>query len=132
MTAMPSSGIVGQFLFIGASPDTRAPVYTKEHSANGANGRAIDSMRPPLILLMSSGRGGMFRFFAATFFLSVFSMGIGVRPLMAQLGTATISGVVTDSTGATIAGASIAAVNVETGFRRQTVTNQIGQYNLPG
>ena len=53
-------------------------------------------------------------------------------PLAAQLGTATISGAVTDSTGATIAGASIAAVNVETGFRRQTATNAIGQYNLPG
>ena len=50
----------------------------------------------------------------------------------AQLGTATISGAVTDSSGAAVVGASIGAVNTETGFRRQTVANAIGQYNLPG
>src|SRR5262249_30986538 len=50
----------------------------------------------------------------------------------AQLGTATISGVISDSTGATVAGASITAVHAETGFRRQTASNPIGQYNLPG
>ena len=61
----------------------------------------------------------------------VLSIGIGVQPLAAQLGTATISGVVTDTTGAAVAGASITAVNTETGFRRQTVSNPIGQYNVP-
>src|SRR5262249_4556008 len=44
----------------------------------------------------------------------------------------TISGVVNDSSGAAIAGASITVVNVEPSFRRQTVSNPIGQYNLPG
>jgi hypothetical protein len=63
--------------------------------------------------------------------VSVFATGIAIRPLAAQLGTATISGVVSDSTGAAIAGASITAIHVETGFRRQTLSNPIGQYNLP-
>ena len=52
--------------------------------------------------------------------------------LRAQLGTATISGNVTDSTGAVVLGASVTAVNSATGFRRQTTSNEQGQYNLPG
>src|SRR4051794_7330566 len=53
-------------------------------------------------------------------------------PLSAQLGTATISGNVTDSSGAVIVGAAIKAVNNGTAFVRQTTSNQQGQYNLPG
>ena len=54
------------------------------------------------------------------------------RPALAQLGTATISGNVTDSTGAVVVDASVTAVNNATGFRRQTTSNDQGQYNLPG
>ena len=54
------------------------------------------------------------------------------RPASAQLGRATISGVVTDSTGAVVTGASVTVVHVDTGFRRTTVSSAIGQYNLPG
>ena len=54
------------------------------------------------------------------------------RPALAQLGTATISGNVTDSTGAVLVGATVTAVNNATGFRRQTISNELGQYNLPG
>jgi hypothetical protein len=54
------------------------------------------------------------------------------RPAAAQLGTATISGKVTDATGAVVVGASVTAVNNDTGFRRQTTSNELGQYNLPG
>ena len=53
-------------------------------------------------------------------------------PAAAQLGTATISGIVTDSSGAVIVGATIGAVNNGTNFRRQTISNEQGQYNLPG
>jgi hypothetical protein len=56
----------------------------------------------------------------------------GVHPLAAQLGTATISGSVRDSTGAVIVGASVTAVNTATGFRRPTISNELGQYSLPG
>ncbi len=52
-------------------------------------------------------------------------------PLAAQLGTATISGNVTDTSGAVVVGASVTAVNTGTGFRRQTLSNDQGQYNLP-
>jgi len=48
---------------------------------------------------------------------------INTNSAFAQLGTATISGNVTDSTGAVVVGASITAVNNGTGFRRQTVSN---------
>ena len=50
----------------------------------------------------------------------------------AQLGTATISGNVTDSSGATVAGAAVVALNAANGFRRQTTSSQSGQYSLPG
>ena len=70
----------------------------------------------------------MSRFIAGLAIASALAVGI----CRAQLGTATISGVVTDSSGAAVAGASISAVNSETGFRRQTLSNTLGQYNLPG
>jgi len=54
------------------------------------------------------------------------------RPALAQLGTATISGNVTDSTGAVVVGASVKAVNNATGFRRETASTEQGQYHLPG
>ena len=50
----------------------------------------------------------------------------------AQLGTATISGTVTDSSSAIVVGATVTAVNNGTGFQRQTVSGDQGQYNLPG
>lgn len=53
-------------------------------------------------------------------------------PLYGQLGTATISGNVVDATGAVVPGSNITATNTETGFRRQTQANTLGQYNLPG
>src|SRR5688572_5863383 len=64
--------------------------------------------------------------------LGVVLLSVLVRPLAAQLGTATISGNVTDSTGAVIVNASVTAVNNDTGFRRQTTSNEQGHYNLPG
>ncbi len=54
------------------------------------------------------------------------------QPVLAQLGTATISGNVIDPTGAVVVGVSVTAVNSERGFVRNTVTNSLGQYNLPG
>ena len=48
-------------------------------------------------------------------------------PASAQLGTATISGNVTDSSAAIVVGASVTAVNNATGFRRQTISNEQGR-----
>ena len=67
--------------------------------------------------------------FSVTLVLSLSTL---VGSLYAQLGTATISGNVTDSSSAIVVGASVTAVNTATGFRRQTVSNEDGQYNLPG
>lgn len=43
---------------------------------------------------------------------------------------ASISGVIRDASGAALAGATIAASNVETGFARQAVTDERGEYDL--
>ncbi len=67
--------------------------------------------------------------FSVTLVLSLSTL---VGSLYAQLGTATISGNVTDSSSAIVVGANVTAVNTATGFRRQTVSNEDGQYNLPG
>ena len=49
-----------------------------------------------------------------------------------QLGTATISGAVSDSSGAVVAGATITVINTANDFRRVTQSNNAGQYSLPG
>jgi hypothetical protein len=56
---------------------------------------------------------------------------LAVAPAMAQLGTATISGTVTDKSGAVVVGASINAANQATGFTRSTASAGNGQFNLP-
>ena len=61
-----------------------------------------------------------------------FSLALAASPAFAQLGTATISGNVTDATGAVVVGAAIRVVSAERGFRRETRVNDQGQYNLPG
>ena len=62
----------------------------------------------------------------------VFFFALAATPALAQLGTATISGNVTDATGSVVVGASIRVVNTDTGFRRETRANDLGQYNVPG
>src|SRR3990167_5382266 len=49
----------------------------------------------------------------------------------AQTTTATISGTVTDVTGAVLPGASVRSTNVETGISRATVADAAGRYRLP-
>src|SRR5438309_3986974 len=51
-------------------------------------------------------------------------------PSFAQRITASIRGTVTDSTGAVVPGASVAAKNEDTGFTRTTVTNGAGAYSF--
>jgi hypothetical protein len=62
-------------------------------------------------------------------------IGILIQPLLAvllwaQTDRATISGTVTDSTGALIPGVTVTATNVDTGIRTNAVTNQAGIYSL--
>src|SRR2546428_5418208 len=59
---------------------------------------------------------------------SVFLLLLFVSIAFAQLDTGTISGTVSDQTGAAIPGASVAIKNVETGIVRRLVTNEAGRY----
>jgi hypothetical protein len=54
-----------------------------------------------------------------------------VRRLGAQAVTGTISGTVTDASGAVIAGANIEVKNVATGATQTTVTGDLGRFNVP-
>jgi hypothetical protein len=51
--------------------------------------------------------------------------------LLAQAGRASISGVVTDSTGAVAPGVSVTATNTSTNFSESALTNEVGVYRLP-
>jgi hypothetical protein len=62
----------------------------------------------------------------------VISLLIALQSMRARLGTATISGSVRDPSSAVVAGASITAVNTATGFKRETVSNALGEFNPPG
>ncbi len=57
--------------------------------------------------------------------------GLGITQLLAQGTTAAILGTVTDSTGATIAGASLQVTNVGTGQSQTAITDSAGRYNVP-
>ena len=63
--------------------------------------------------------------------LSLCGILLMANPVWAQLGTATMSGSVTDSSGAVVVGATVSVTNNATGFQRQAITNTLGQYNLP-
>jgi len=52
--------------------------------------------------------------------------------LYGQAGTGTISGSVQDSSGAVVPGATITAVNENTGFKRESVVGSAGEYSLTG
>src|SRR5712692_6753932 len=55
---------------------------------------------------------------------------LSILPLRAQTITATIVGVITDSTGSRVAGATVTAVNTLTGETHVTTANDIGDYRL--
>src|SRR5437868_6917654 len=52
-------------------------------------------------------------------------------PAFSQLDTATISGRITDTSGAVIANAQVLATNIETNFESQSVTNGEGAFRIP-
>lgn len=54
-----------------------------------------------------------------------------VVPVVAQTEKAQVNGLITDSSGALVAGAQVSAVNTATGARRETTTNEQGLFNLP-
>src|ERR1700674_2739905 len=52
-------------------------------------------------------------------------------PLFPQTSTGRIQGVITDQTGGSIAGATVAVTNVQTGVVRNLTTDQAGEYVAP-
>lgn len=64
--------------------------------------------------------------------LAVSFFGLLVNTSLAQQATATLTGVVTDQTGAVIPGANVTATNKATNLSRTTSTNDEGVYVLPG
>lgn len=56
---------------------------------------------------------------------------LAAAPLLAQQGRGTISGTVTDASGASVPGASIAITNTGTNATFTTTTNEVGYYTAP-
>lgn len=68
---------------------------------------------------------------ARRIFLVVLGLLAFAAPTMAQSATATLSGNVTDPTGAVIANANVKAINIATNLERKTTTNNDGYFTLP-
>ncbi len=74
----------------------------------------------------------MFKFKLISFgCLIVFSCFLFSAVALAQSTAATLSGTVTDSSGALIPGANVTISNNATGLQRQTVTNDEGSFTIP-
>ncbi len=63
--------------------------------------------------------------------VGIFLLAVSASPLHAQAVTANISGVVTDSSGAVIAGAQVVVTNTGTGVSITLTSNDQGRYNAP-
>src|SRR5262249_53460228 len=64
-------------------------------------------------------------------FFTLFAVLLCSASLLAQESRATVSGVVTDPTGAAIPNAKITATEIRTGVKSSTVSDTAGQYTLP-
>src|SRR6266851_2994503 len=64
-------------------------------------------------------------------FLAAFLLSASLSPLWSQGGGGSISGAVTDSSGALIADASVEITNIATGVVQKTNTTSAGQYVFP-
>src|SRR5690349_8125158 len=64
-------------------------------------------------------------------FLTALVVALMVTPLAAQTVTGTISGVVSDPTGAVVPQATVSITNINTAFSRTVTTNDMGEYVAP-
>jgi hypothetical protein len=72
-------------------------------------------------------RDAMSNFFRATLFIAL----AGTLPPLGAQNSGEITGAVTDSTGAAIAGATVTVKALATGQTRRVVTNETGAYSAP-
>jgi hypothetical protein len=61
---------------------------------------------------------------------ALFLAAVALLPLFSQTGTSRVRGVITDSSGAVISGASVTAQHVQTGLKRAMVTSGSGEYSF--
>jgi len=73
----------------------------------------------------------MTRFFRAKLFLALALVILAAAPAIAQTAAARVEGLVTDSTGAALPGATITATNTGTNANRVDVTDTKGAYSIP-
>jgi Carboxypeptidase regulatory-like domain len=67
-----------------------------------------------------------------TLLVPIIAYWMGTIPVIAQTTSGSISGTVTDASGAGIPGAQVTAINTQTGAQRASVTDGDGRYQLPG
>jgi Carboxypeptidase regulatory-like domain len=80
--------------------------------------------------IMVRGMGTCLRAFVILITTTLGFFALGACLVFAQGSTATISGVVRDTTGALVPGVTINVKNMESGFMRGAVSNESGGYNL--
>jgi len=56
---------------------------------------------------------------------------LGVQTAFGQVPTTTLTGTITDSTGAVVVGAEVTVTNVDTGVKRSAMSNESGFYTVP-
>src|SRR6266850_6406727 len=66
-----------------------------------------------------------------SFFSSTFALALFLGPLQAQSTLGTITGLITDSSGAVIPNAVVVATNTATGAKAQTISSSTGNYVVP-
>src|SRR5438445_10898756 len=64
-------------------------------------------------------------------FVSVFALALSLGSLQAQSTLGTITGLITDSSGAVIPSAVVVATNTATGAKAQTISSSTGNYVVP-
>jgi len=81
-------------------------------------------MRP-----LSAQAGVRIWFEGLTFALTVvLALALAATVANAQLSTASVTGVVRDSSGSTVSGARLVLINLDTSVKRELLTNNVGNY----
>jgi len=58
----------------------------------------------------------------------VLALALAATVANAQLSTASVTGVVRDSSGSTVSGARLVLINLDTSVKRELLTNNVGNY----